>query len=70
MIGNNRRGSNGYIIQMVKQVASEMGFDEKKYLTHSTRIGVSTTLLNAGQTPVIKLLDHWSLSDWYQEYPV
>ncbi len=44
---------NAYIIEVLKLVAIELGFDEKNYSTHSIRIGVSTALLNVGAQPFV-----------------
>lgn len=61
---------NGHIVQLLKEVATEMGLGATNYSTHSIRIGGSTALLNSGANPlVIKVLGRW-LSDCYQSYPV
>ncbi len=52
IIGDNSGVGNGHTIKVLKQVAREMGLDEKNYSTHSIRIGGS-----AGAQPLsIKLL--------------
>ena len=61
---------NGHVVQMLKALARDMGFNPADYSTHSIRIGGTTTLLNSGAPSlVIKLLGRW-LSDCYQSYPV
>ena len=66
----NHGVGNGHVVQLLKEVASELGLNAANYSTHSIRIGGSTALLNSGANPlVIKLLGRW-LSDCYQSYPV
>ena len=67
---SNHGVGNGHVVQLLKEVASELGLNAVNYSTHSIRIGGSTALLNSGANPlVIKLLGRW-LSDCYQSYPV
>jgi hypothetical protein len=61
---------NGHVVQLLKEVATDMGLNAINYSIHSVRIGGSLALLSSGSnTLMIMLLDHW-LSDCYQSYPV
>ena len=55
--GSSNGSGNGHEVQLLEEVATDMGLNEANYSTQSIRIGGSTALLNGGANPlVIKLL--------------